>query len=673
MDKLKPLDRETVGEIARDAVDQAQDFIESEIQESRLTSQRYYDGEVDIGEEEGLSKVVATKVRDSIRGAIPSLMRVFLATDRPVEFVPPSPMQAEMAETATRYVNNLFNRSKGYQALHDCILDACVKKVGIAKAYWDTYEEAEDITYTNLTTDEATLLLQEPDVEVLDSEEDEYGYSSLKVQYKSTSGCLKIESVPPEDFFIDESATCIDDAYVCGQQSEVRVTDLVEMGFDFEEVADLGSVQNEDENDIEAYERKGYQESEASGQDPSMNWVTVTECYMKVDMEGTGIARLHKIILGGKQYKVLDVEPVDHIPYAAFQIDPVPHTFFGTSMAENLFHEQDVATTMLRSMCDNVALTNHPRLEVDDAVVNMDDLLNNEIGGVIRSQRAGQSIFPMAVPFTAGQTLGAMQYLDQQIEGKVGVYSASNGLHPDALQSQTAAAVQATVQASAGQLEVYARNLAEGGMADLFKIILKLAAQNSVEEEYMQMGANVVPIDPRSWNLEMQLTVNVGLGTGKEDQKTSALMKALDIQQQVVSAYGPANGIVSIENIRNTIADMLAMNGIRNIDRYFPPITQMPQPQQQGSDPNEAFVQAEAQKAQIKEQGATMRKQMELQAEERDRMMEAAKFTQEDDFKRDELDQELLIAAAEILGKWGSSVDIERIKAMQNAQRGPMQ
>jgi len=579
-------------------------------------------------------------------------------------------MQAEMAETATRYVNNLFNRSKGYQVLHDCILDACVKKVGIAKAYWDTYEEAEEATYTNLTADEVTLLLQEPNVEVLDSEEDEYGYASLRVQYKSEGGCLKIESVPPEDFFIDESATCIDDAYVVGQQSELRVSDLVEMGFPFDEVSDLGSMQNQDENDIEEYERKGYAESEASGKDPSMNWVTVTEAYMRVDMDGTGIARLHKVIMGGREYKVLDVEPVDHIPYAAFQIDPVPHTFFGVSMAENLFHEQDVSTTMLRSMCNNVALTNHPRLEVDDAVVNMDDLLNNEIGGIIRSQRAGQSIFPMTVPFTAGQTLGAMQYLDQQIEGKVGVYSASNGLHPDALQSQTAAAVNATVQASAGQLEVYARNLAEGGMSDLFKIILKLAAQNSDETEYMQLGANVVPIDPRSWNLEMQLTVNVGLGTGKEDQRSQALLKALEIQQGVIASYGPANGVVSLENVRNTIADMLAMNGVRNIDRYFPPITQMPQqPQQEGGDPNEAYMQAELQKAQIKEQGATQRKMMELQAEERDRQIEAMRAMNEDDFKRDEMDQDLIIRAAEILGKWGSSVDIERIKAMQSAQR----
>jgi len=115
---------------------------------------------------------------------------------------------------------------------------------------------------------------------------------------------------------------------------------------------------------------------------------------------------------------------------------------------------------------------------------------------------------------------------------------------------------------------------------------------------------------------------------------------------------------------------MLAMNGIRNIDRYFPPITQVPQqPQQEGGDPNEAYMQAELQKAQIKEQGATQRKMMELQAEERDRQLEAMRAMNEDDFKRDEMDQDLIIRAAEILGKWGSSVDIERIKAMQSAQR----
>ena len=77
------------------------------------------------------------------------------------------------------------------------------------------------------------------------------------------------------------------------------------------------------------------------------------------------------------------------------------------------------------------------------------------------------------MPFTAGQTLSALTYLDQLVEGKTGVTRASMGLDPDAMQSTTKAAVQATVQAAAGQVEVMVRNLADGAR-DLFGLMLRL-------------------------------------------------------------------------------------------------------------------------------------------------------------------------------------------------------
>ena len=54
----------------------------------------------------------------------------------------------------------------------------------------------------------------------------------------------------------------------------------------------------------------------------------------------------------------------------------------------------------------------------------------------------------------------------------------------------------------------------------------------------------------------------------------------------------------------------------------------------------------------------------------RDRMqLDNKKLEMEDDRKRDELDQELVIKAAELLSKHGISLDTNRIKEMQNAPR----
>lgn len=671
--------------IAREAVQDAVDFCESEIAEDRIKAQRYFDGEVDIGEEDGRSKVVATKVRDTIRAIKPSLMRVFLSTDKPVEYVPRGTEDVQAAEQATKYMHYQFNELNGYRVLNDAFHDALVKKSGIVKVYWDMYQEQEVYDFQDLNDMEFTLLVNEPDVEVIKHtartsiEIDESGMEvdnpihDLKISRTMERGKMCIESVPPEEFFIDRNSRSIDDYYCVAHRTEMRVSDLVAMGYDYEEVYDLSGLQHSDTfSEVEEYERRGYESdySDEDVQDPSMRLVAITEAYMKIDVEGTGVAQMHKVVLGGNKYKLLDYEPCSHLPFAVFEVDPEPHTFYGRSVADLIINDQDAATAMLRGVLDNVALTNNPRVEVVDGAVNIDDLLNNEIGGVIRVKQAG-TIQPQSIPFVAGQTLGALQYFDQQVEDKTGVTKASTGLSPDSLQSTTATAVNATVQAQAAQIEVMARNLAEGGMRQMFKLMLQCMTQNVDEEQMMRFqGNSYVPVDPRSWNSTMDVSINVGLGTGREDQKVAVLNQTLQTQIQIFQTYGPGNGMVSLTNIRNTLSDILAINGVRNSDRYFAPMDpmieqQMMQQQQQAqqgqqADPNAAYLQAE----QIKAQAKMQTDQLKLQ-------LEAQKAIAEDDRKRDEMDQDLLLSAAEIIGKYGTAVDVERIKQLQNEPRYP--
>lgn len=684
----EPKDLGEIEGIAREAVNDAVDFVESEIAEDRIKAQRYFDGEVDIGEEEGRSKVVSTKIRDTIRAIKPSLLRVFLSTDKPAEFVPTNPEDVPVAEQATQYVNYLFNEVGGYRILNDCFHDALLKKVGIAKVYWDTYTESETYDYTDLNEQEYMAIVNDENVQIISetqtirAEIDEMGmqieapYYDLKVSYQTEKGKLCVESIPPEEFFVDRNAKSIEDAYVVAHRTEMRVGELVAMGYDFDVVSDLGGLGHSDTfSEVEKYERRGYEEdySDEDVQDPSMRIVAVTEAYMKIDVNGTGVPEMHKILMAGSNYKVLDYEPWGEIPFAVFEVDPEPHTFYGRSIADILFNEQDTATAMLRGILDNVALTNSPRTEIIDGMVNVDDLLNNEIGGVVRVKQAG-SIRELVVPFIAGQTLPALQYFDQEIESKTGVTKASTGLNPDALQSTTATAVNATIQAAAGQVEVIARNLAEGGVRRLFRLMLKLIVENSDDQKMMRLSGQFIPVDPRMWNTGMDVSVNVGLGTGREDQRMAALNQALGMQMQIWQTYGPMNGLVTMTQIRNTLADMLALNGVRNADRYFSPMNpqteqmllmqqqQAAQGQQQAMDPAMAMIQAEQIKAQQKAQTDMIKLQIDAQ-----------KALAEDDRKRDEMDQDLLIRAAEIIGKYGTAVDVERIKAMQAEPRYPQQ
>ena len=681
--ELKPKSRREVEGIVQDAIASAVDFVESEISQDRIKAQRYYDGEVDLGYEDGRSKVVATKVRDTVRAVKPSLMRIFLSTAKPVEFVPHGPEDVAMADQATEFMHHEFTRLNGYRVINDAFQDALVKKQGIVKAYWMTYPEAEIYTFTDLNDDELAYLTDDDEVSVLEQTTemsismDEMGMEietpshSIKISRQQERGELCIESVPPEEFFVNRDARNLKDAYLVAHRTEMRAGDLIAMGYDPEVVLDLNSFDNGSEmTEAEVHERRGYDldTSDEDEQDPSMKNVTVTEAYMRIDADGTGIPVLHKITCGGTSYEMLDFEPCDELPFAKFEIDPEPHTFYGRSLAEIVMDDQDAATSILRSILDNVAMTNNPRLAVIEGAANIDDVLNNEIGAIVRMRQAG-AVQDLSVPFTAGQTLGALTYLDGLVETKTGVSRASMGLDPDAMQSTTKAAVQATVQAAAGQVEVMVRNLADG-MRDLFGIMLRLSNKNVDEEQMMRMNGTFVPVDPRVWDSSMDVSINVGLGTGREEEKVMALNQALQMQTMVYQTYGPMNGLVSMTNIRNTLADQLAVAGIRNADRYFAPITeeieaQMLQQQQEAqaqqgeaADPNAAFLQAEQMKAQAKMQTDMAKLQLDTQ-----------KAAAEDDLKRDQMAQDLLVDAAKVYGDYGTKVDIARIQAEQDKVR----
>ena len=701
--KLKPLTSDEIEDIASLAVEDAIDFVESEISPDRIKAQRYFDGQTDLGYEDGRSKVVATKVRDNIRAIKPSLMRVFMSTDRPVEFMPTGPEDVAFAEQATQYMHWKFSEMNGFKILSDVCQDALVKKVGIAKVYWETYSKSKTYTFNDLSDDEFSAIAADDDLQVLEHSEevsieiDEMGVEvdatkhNLKVVRTEESGKMCVESVPPEEFFVDRNARSIDDAYVVAHRREMRVADLVAMGYAFDDVIEFAGVDEQDTlGSEEDYARRGYyrDDTDDNVKDPAMRPILVTEAFMRIDTYGNGSPLLHKVLLIGTSYKMLDYETCDEIPFAVFEVDPEPHAFFGRSQADLIINDQDVCTSMLRGILDNVALTNNPRQQVIEDLVNMDDVLNNEIGAIVRVKQQG-AVQDLSVPFIAGSTLPALQYLDDQVDAKTGVSRASMGLHPDALQNTTATAVSATMQAAAGQIEVIARNLAEGGLKRMYKLMLHEMVKNSNAETFMRLSGRFIPVDPRVWNTDMDVSVNVGLGTGKEDQKMALLSQALQIQMQVWQGYGPTNGLVTMTQIRNTLADMLALAGIRNADRHFMPLTaeteqlllqqaqqaQAAQAQQQ-SDPGtmqaQAIMQAEQIKAQAKMQSDMARMQQQGQIDMAKLQLEAQRMAMDDDRARDQMDQDLLVNAAKVYGQYGTSVDVARVKAAQNMPRGPV-
>jgi hypothetical protein len=701
MEGPKPLEDDEIESIFSVAVQDAIDFIESDVSEDRIKAQRYFDGECDLGYEDGRSRVVSTKVRDTVRAVKPSLMRVFLSSSKFVEYIPRGPEDVLLADQATTYMHWKFQEMGGYRILSDAFHDALIKKMGVVKAYYEEKKSTKVYTFTGLNDMQFNAIMADPDIQILEhSETTEASMAQtpdmvmaqppmvshdVKVARTTYAGDLCVDSIPPEEFFFDRNARSISDCYVCGQRTDMRVGDLVAMGFEFDDVVDLDS--STDTDTIVAQEeeaRRGYSmnpNDDENATDPSMKKVMVTEAYMRIDADGQGVGTLHRAILGGSKYKLLMVEPCDEIPYAIFEVDPEPHTMLGRSLADITMDDQDATTAMLRGILDNVAMVNNPRLAVVEGQASIEDILNNEVGAIIR-QRAPGMVQTYEIPFTAGQTMGALQYMDSLVEQKTGVTRASAGLDPDALQSTTKAAVVATMQAAAGQVEVMARNLAEGGMRQLFGLLLRLTVKHADGEKMMRLNGMFQPVDPRVWDTSMDLIVNVGVGTGREEEKAMAYREVLGLQMQIFQAYGPTNGVVSLTGIRNTLSDMMATAGIRNSERYFNPMNQQIEQQlmaaaqqaaqaQQGqqADPNAAYLQAEQMKAQVKMQSDAQRAQLDMQKAQADHGRKLEQMRVDQDLQRDKMAQDLALSNAELLAKYGIKANEMMIKAEQSAVR----
>ena len=716
---MSKMSQQDIQSAIKTAIQSAIDYVDSDIADQRERAQSYFDGNVDLDHEEGRSRVVSTKVRDVVRGAKPSLMRIFMSNNKFVEFTPKGPEDVANAEQATAYCHWVFNKVGGYNVLSNAIHDSLVKKVGIVKVWWNQETIAKTYTYENLSDQEVQVLVNKEGVEVvehrqeIEMEMDEFDIEiernvhHMVITHKYEEGEMVIEGVPPEEFFIDGSAKSIDDAYICCHRSEKRAGDLVAMGIDQDVVDNLNGSDNDSLiGNIEKIQRFGESitDDEDVDNDPSMRQVLVTEAYLRIDAEGDGIPTLHKFLCGGTDYEVLEMEPWDKAPFADFHVDPEPHAFYGRSLAELVINDQDTTTSVLRGILDNVALVNTPRLEVNEDLVEMDDVLNNEIGAIIRSEQIG-SINPLTVPFVAGSTLPALQYLDMLVEEKTGISKMSMGLNPDMLQNTSATAAALTAQAGAGQVEVMARNLAEGTKR-LFQLMLHVAVKNSPDEQMMRLNGQFVPVDPAIWDSSMDMEINVGLGTGQEDAKAAALMQTFQTQQQIWQTYGPQNGLVSMTQMRNTLADTLALSGFNNADRYYAPMNPESEAQlmaqmaeqaaqaaqgQQGDPMAQALIEAEQIKAQAKMQGDQMKMQGKMQGDQikmqADMQVKAAQMQSKqgqelaelqlkyrelqasDDLERDQMNQDLLVEAARILGQYGTAVDVERVKSMQAAPR----
>lgn len=608
----------------------------------RIEADKFYRGEPLGNEEDGRSSVVSRDVAETVDDSLPSFMRIFAGSEEICVFTPFSKEDEEASKQATDYVNHIFlQENDGFIILHNWFKDALLKKNGIIKIIYEVRNKRNRESYKGLTDIQLQLLQMDQSIRVEKVEpyqeqiiQQDFAtmqpVSTEVTLYNCTTSSAKpvkrivIANVPPDEFVIERRAVSIETACFMAHRAQRTISDLIECGFDADKLYDLPKDSNF-ERTVERTERfteeNQHLENSSNAYDKSMRKVSVVEAYIKCDYDGDGVAEWRKVTLagyaGGTGSIVLENIETEGHPFAVLTPVPEPHKFHGRSLFDQTKDLQEIKSALLRGILDSTYLANTPRMGVVDGQVNLDDLLNPVIGGIVRMKSIG-ALQPIASTMVSGDAMQVMRYIDEIKERRTGLSAGSAGLSDNILNS-SATGADILNNKSQQRLELIARIFAETGVKQLFRRILQLVCEYQDVPRVIRLRNKWVNVNPRDWKDKMDAVATIGLGMGSKQQQVNTTMQMLQLDEKIVQLQGGLNGpFLKPENIYAKLSKLVEGVGWKSVDPYYlnpadkesqpPPLEpKQPSPEQQLAA---EVVKAEAQKAQTE----TDRKQMELLA-----------------------------------------------------------
>ncbi len=659
----------------------------------RVSAMQYYNGEPFGNELEGRSQVISRDVAEAIDSMMPSLMKIFTAGDEVVRFDPTRPQDEQAAKQATDYCNWVWQQqNEGFHNTFQWFKDALLNRVGAIKIWWDTELTTNRETYEGLTDGELAILLEDTEDEELEIlEQTSYpdpmaaavappaappgaggtpsamppaqlppGQTGMPpmgareapapipmlhnvvLRRTNKTGRIRVLPIPGEEFLMDRRAVALSETPFVAHRVKKTISDLLEMGYPYDLIKDLGEGDSTDFN-IERLERFR-QEDElpyrtGNNYDPSMKEVWINECYLKVDFDGDGIAELRKITFAGEAGNfapgatvILDNDEIDDHPFAALTPIPMPHKFYGMSIADQVMDLQLIKSTIWRTSLDHTYNAIMPQLGVLESQVNLDDLLTRKPGGLVRMRALG-AIEAIPSGEMGVDPMQMISYIDQVREQRTGVQRFTAGPGADVLDNayvNTATGINSVENSSQERLELVARCFAEIGMKQAFYKILKLTTMHQHKPMMIRLRGEFVEMDPREWDTKFDMTVAVGLGTGNRQQQLQGMSMLLNLDKEIIGVQGGLNGpLLTAENVYNKLDKVCSYMGLRNASPYYTdPKSAVPQPQQQKPDPKveaaQIAAQADQQKTQMQIQAQQQRAQSDAQFEAQKLQMQMA-------------------------------------------------
>lgn len=552
---------------------------------------RYYEAQPFGNEVDGRSQVVLPDVQETIDYMAQSVLRTFVSGDRTVEFEAVDEADEQAADDATAGINYIFMRQQdGYRILHDGLYDGLLKKIGIFKTVVET---SEKVSRETVILDPVQLGELPDGVELEGATENEDGSVTAQLKITRVEKRFVDYAVPKREFRFSPKARHEDEADYLAHVCEKTRSDLVEMGFDKDQVYALPTTNKFRLDDVESRDLDREWDDESSA---ALERVLLCEEYARIDVDGDGIAERVKVYRVESEILIdaatgdYSIETVDEQPFAVFCPFPRPHRLVGYSLADKVLDIQLVRSFVARQLMDGMAFANMPRPVVDMSLADettISDILNPIPGSPIRARGGAAAVQPFQSGFDVGKSLQVLEWITGERESRTGITRLNQGLDADTLNKTATGTALMQAQGQQGE-EMIARQLAET-MARLF--LKKYRLMRAEGETFkVKVDGQYREVDPAQWPEDINIVVRVGLGSNSKDKRIGYRIAMGDALNASVAA-----GFSTQEHVFKWFDGMARDTGIGQGDDFCTDPAKMgPQPEK--PDPEMAKVQAEQQK-----------------------------------------------------------------------------
>lgn len=525
------------------------------------------------------SDLVSTDVADTIEWALPSLMKVFTGSDEVITIAGVTEEDDTKAETMQELlVYQLQRQNNFFTVLYNWMKDSLIVGMGIIKCYWERTEGYT--TETAVLNNEALQALTQTGVTIEDIQgPDQFGDFSVTYQlpyYRKNAP--KLENILVSEFLYSPDAKSLEEANFVAHKRKVTMSYLREreaqgVYANIDDIRVNGNYNGMNVDQVEQVIGDSYVDINKDEQTARQE-VVIYECYTKIDINNDGILEDMIITICGDTIIRMEQNYMGRHPFFAISPTKDPHRIWvKRSYAELIGELQDLKVALTRQIMQNVALTNDPKMLLDESAINIDDFVQ---GRKVIRMKAGHSMNEVAMPMNitplAPQTFQFLEWIEGQKENRTGITRYNQGLDANSL-NKTATGISAILGQSAQRLELVARMFAETGLSELFRFMVSLNQKFIDQQTVIRLTNKELKISPEDLDGSFDLIVNAGISIAT---KESTIMATQTLLTALMQANAGGYMVSTPENIYNLFKKWIESIGFKNYGDYItdPNVTQ---------------------------------------------------------------------------------------------------